>query len=184
MRSLRSLFIRSQLNANVRAQPCSTMRHNPRTRRCLSLLALSATGAALGSACTRRDPDLLPTPISATLRAALADTTDSLTRIYTDAQVTRPTRHTPGTRLPPRGWGNRDGRAVARFVVDTRGRVERATIEVDSTSDPILAHRLVSVLPSWRFVPAQRGGRAVRQLSEERVIMRNHGLVVSLSTDK
>jgi TonB family protein len=160
------------------------MMHSTWIRRCLALTALSATVAALVSACTPRDPDLPPTPISPTLRAALADTTDSLARVFTDAQVTRPTRHTPGTRLPRRGWGNRDGRAVARFIVDTHGRVERATIEVDSTSDPILAQRLVSVLSTWRFVPAKRGGRAVRQLSEERVIMRNHGLVVSLSTDK
>ena len=156
------------------------MMHVARILRCLALAVLSA----LGSACNPRDPDLPPTPISPTLRAALADTTDSLTRVYTDAQVTRPTRHTPETRLPQRGWGTRDGRAVARFVVDAHGHVERATIEVDSTSDPVLAHRLLSVLPGWRFVPAQRGGRAVRQLSEERVTMRNHGLVVSLSTDK
>ena len=160
------------------------MVHTAWMPRCLALTALSAAVAALVSACTPRDPELLPTPMSPALRAALADTTDTLTRVYSDAQVTRPTRHTPGMRLPRRGWGDQDGRAVARFVVDTHGQVERATIEVDSTSDPILAHRLVSVLPSWRFVPARRGGRAVRQLSEERVIMRNHGLMVSLSTDR
>ena len=41
--------------------------------RCLALTALLATVAALVSACTRRDPDLLPTPISPALRAALAE---------------------------------------------------------------------------------------------------------------
>lgn len=88
---------------------------------------------------------------------------------------------TPGNVAPH--WGPGDGRAVARFVVDARGRVETATIEVDQVSRPALANALVSVLPGWRFDPARHGRRAVRQVVEETVIKRGHYVEIRLSTD-
>lgn len=120
---------------------------------------------------------------SMSLAAALADTSDSLTRVYTAAQVDKHTTNRPGQAVPRGGWGTGDGRAVARYVVDQGGHVEVSTIVLDSASAPELGRRLLSVLPSWRYYPALRNGRPVRQLTEVEVVKRGHGIAISLATD-
>ena len=63
-----------------------------------------------------------------------------------------------------------DGTARMRFVVDTLGRAEMATaVDVDATN-PAFAFAIRSTLPRMRFVPAQVGGRPVRQLVELPVV--------------
>ena len=120
---------------------------------------------------------------STSLAAVLADTSDSLTRVYTATQVDKHTTNRPGQSTPRDGWGSGDGRAVARYVVDREGHVEVSTITLDSTSAPELGRRLLDVLPSWRYYPALRNGRPVRQLTEVEVVKQGHGIAVSLATD-
>lgn len=58
------------------------------------------------------------------------------------------------------------GRAVARFVVDTMGRVEPAGIAITAATHPLFAEAVRRTLPSLRFRPAEAHGRRVRQLVE------------------
>jgi hypothetical protein len=145
------------------------------------LTVLAAT-AIVAAGCTSV-PHGPPLPPGMSLRAALTDTSDSLTRVYTAAQVDKHTTNRPGQPIPRGGWGAPAGRAVARYVVDREGHVEASTITLDSASSPELGRRLLSVLPRWRYYPALRRGRPVRQLTEVEVVKHGHGIAVSLATD-
>ena len=56
------------------------------------------------------------------------------------------------------------GRAVVRFVVDTLGRVEPGSVELVSATHPAFGEAALRAVPSFRFRPAEAGGRRVRQL--------------------
>jgi protein TonB len=58
------------------------------------------------------------------------------------------------------------GRVVLRFVVDTLGRVEPATVETVSATDPRFGEAARRAIGGLRFSPAEAGGRHVRQLVE------------------
>jgi protein TonB len=49
------------------------------------------------------------------------------------------------------------------FVVDTSGTVDRETLELPSSVEQEFTSAVVAVLSMWRFVPAEMGGRRVRQ---------------------
>jgi protein TonB len=49
------------------------------------------------------------------------------------------------------------------FVVDTTGTVDRTTVELPPSVLQEFASAVKDVLLDWRFVPAQLGGRRVRQ---------------------
>ena len=49
------------------------------------------------------------------------------------------------------------------FVIDTTGVVDQATVEWPSAVEREFAKAVHAVLSKWRFVPAQIGGRRVRQ---------------------
>lgn len=59
------------------------------------------------------------------------------------------------------------GRVVARFVVDTLGRVEPQSVELPEASHAQFAEAVRQVLPRLRFRPAEAGGRRVRQLVQQ-----------------
>jgi len=59
-----------------------------------------------------------------------------------------------------------NGRVVLRFVVDTVGRVEPATVETVSATDPRFGEAARRAIGGLRFRPAEAGGRRVRQLVE------------------
>jgi protein TonB len=59
------------------------------------------------------------------------------------------------------------GRVVARFVVDTLGRVEAGSVAFPAADDPRLAGAARDALARARFRPARAGGRRVRQLVEQ-----------------
>jgi protein TonB len=58
-----------------------------------------------------------------------------------------------------------EGRAAARFVVDTLGRVEPASVRV-TADHPALAEAVRAAVAGMRFRPARAGGVRVRQLAE------------------
>jgi protein TonB len=62
------------------------------------------------------------------------------------------------------------GEVVARFVVDTTGRVEPGSAEVLAQTSPSFGTAVLNVLPRYRFTPARVQGRAVRQLVEQRFV--------------
>lgn len=60
-----------------------------------------------------------------------------------------------------------EGTVVARFVVDTTGRVERPTIEIVRADQALFEQSVREALIRMRFTPAEAGGRKVRQLVEQ-----------------
>ena len=59
-----------------------------------------------------------------------------------------------------------DGRVVIRVVVDTVGRVERASLTVVAATHPLFVPAVEQAVARMRFRPAEAGGRRVRQLVE------------------
>ena len=64
--------------------------------------------------------------------------------------------------------GGVSGDVVARFVIDSAGRPELASLEIVSSSHVLFARSVRDAMPRMRFAPAQIGGRAVRVLAEQR----------------
>jgi protein TonB len=62
--------------------------------------------------------------------------------------------------------GGVGGRVLARFVVDTTGRVEPGSVEIRESDHPLFADAVRRALVRYRFDPARVGGHAVRQLVE------------------
>ena len=90
--------------------------------------------------------------------------------VYTAASVDTPASYSEGTGSPvyPDSLyrASAPGRVVARFVVDTLGRVEPASIHILSATAPPFESAVEQALPSARFSPARRDGRLVRQIVE------------------
>jgi protein TonB len=83
--------------------------------------------------------------------------------------VDEPAAALPGNRPPrypePLRAAGVSGRVVARFVVDTAGRVERGTVQL-AADHPLLGAAVRDALAGMRFRPARAGGVRVRQLVE------------------
>lgn len=56
------------------------------------------------------------------------------------------------------------GMVVAEFVVDAKGRVEPTTFSIVQSTNPMFTQAVGEALADARFVPAQVGGRRVRQM--------------------
>jgi TonB family protein len=67
------------------------------------------------------------------------------------------------------------GRVVVRFVVDTTGRVEPATISVLASPHPALSDAVREALVKARFKPGRSHGTSVRVLGEITVTFRRVG---------
>jgi protein TonB len=101
-----------------------------------------------------------------------AHATGSPTDVLTAAAVDELVRVIPGQAPPryPLGLQRAGvaGEVVARFIVDTTGRVERGSIAIQQTTHAAFARAVQDRLGGLRFVPARTRGRAVRQLVEQR----------------
>jgi TonB family protein len=60
-----------------------------------------------------------------------------------------------------------EGWAAVRFVVDTNGRVDVATVQSVGFTSPEFHRAVREALPRMKFRPARIGGRPVRQLAEQ-----------------
>ena len=65
-----------------------------------------------------------------------------------------------------------EGEVAARFVVDSTGRVAPGSFAVLSATHELFADAVRSALERTRFAPAERGGRPVAQLVEQRFTFR------------
>ena len=74
----------------------------------------------------------------------------------------------PGPRYPDflRSSGA-TGDVLVQFVVDTAGRAVLSTFKVMSTTNELFAQAVERALPAMRFIPAEAGGRKVRQLVQQ-----------------
>ena len=89
----------------------------------------------------------------------------------TEHFVDRPVVAMPGSASPRypsllQGAGV-EGEVRAQFVVDTLGRVENGSIRILDTTHQSFAAAVRDALVRARFVPAEAGGRKVRQLVEQ-----------------
>jgi TonB family protein len=93
--------------------------------------------------------------------------------IYTEATVDRmvaPSAGNPSPAYPARlASAGVEGDALVRFVVDTAGRVEPASVEILSASHALFAASVRRWLGQTRYSPALVQGRPVRQLVQQRV---------------
>jgi len=57
-----------------------------------------------------------------------------------------------------------EGQVIAEFVVDESGRAEQESIRFMRSDNPLFENAVKQALHRMRFVPAEIGGRKVRQL--------------------
>lgn len=90
---------------------------------------------------------------------------------FFDFQVEKPVAPIPGTGVPRYPDMLRsssvEGQVVAQFVVDTTGRVEVASFRVVSSTHTLFEAAVRNQLPNMRFLPAEYGGRKVKQLVQQ-----------------
>jgi protein TonB len=60
-----------------------------------------------------------------------------------------------------------EGEVLAQFIVDTTGRAEINSWKVLKASHELFAQAVKSALPGMRFIPAEVGGKKVKQLVQQ-----------------
>ena len=90
---------------------------------------------------------------------------------YFEFQVEKQVIQAPGSPSPryPEMLkaGGIEGEVLAQFVVDTTGRAEAGTFKVLKSSHELFTVAVRNALPSMRFLPAEVGGRKVKQLVQQ-----------------
>jgi protein TonB len=86
-------------------------------------------------------------------------------------QVEKPVTQLPGGATPRypdilRQAGV-EGEVLAQFVVDTVGRAEMSSFKTLKSSHDLFSASVRAALPGMRFIPAEVGGRKVRQLVQQ-----------------
>jgi TonB family protein len=90
---------------------------------------------------------------------------------YFEFQVERPVRMVPSPFAPHYPDALRaagvDGEVLVSFIVDTTGRAELGSFKVLKSSHELFDNAVRDALPEMRFVPAELGGRKVKQLVQQ-----------------
>jgi protein TonB len=90
---------------------------------------------------------------------------------YFEFQVEKPVVPAPGNTGPryPEMLksANVEGTVLAQFVVDTTGRVEAGSFKVLKSDHDLFTQAVKSALPNMKFLPAEVGGRKVKQLVQQ-----------------
>jgi len=60
-----------------------------------------------------------------------------------------------------------EGQVIAQFIVNEKGRADRESFKVVSSTHPLFTDAVKRALPGMRFRPAQIGGKAVSQLVQQ-----------------
>lgn len=93
-----------------------------------------------------------------------------------DAVLDRPVSRHPlagAPDYPPRLLAARvEGHVLAEFTVDERGRADSASLVIAEATHPAFAEALRAAMSRLRFLPAEHGGRPVRQRVEQRYIFK------------
>ena len=124
-------------------------------------------------------PPTAQRPSAALARLAAAPPLDTLYSCVPECRgLDQPPRPLPGESetVTVRGGGASPimgGVALVRFVVDSTGGVEPATIAVVSSPSPALRETLVDHVRPTRFSPGRVQGRAVRVLMQWRLTLRS-----------
>jgi protein TonB len=90
---------------------------------------------------------------------------------YFEFQVEKPVVPAPGNTGPryPEMLksANVEGTVMAQFVVDTTGRVEAGSFKVLKSDHDLFSQSVKSALQNMKFLPAEVGGRKVKQLVQQ-----------------
>jgi len=90
---------------------------------------------------------------------------------YFEFQVEKPVVPAPGSTSPRypdmlRQAGV-EGEVLAQFVVDTTGRAEAGSLKILKSSHDLFIQSVRNALPQMKFIPAEVGGRKVKQLVQQ-----------------
>lgn len=118
-----------------------------------------------------RGPDTDPIRRSSRAEANLEELVARL-GVYTAEKVDRrahlDSNYVLNLNYPPPLFASRTrGLVIAEFVVDTLGQVEPGTVGIISATSPLFADAVRVALSTATFVPAQKNGRAVRQVVQQ-----------------
>ena len=88
-------------------------------------------------------------------------------KVYVDAEVDRQVQRDPTSAAPEYPTylqeNHIEGSLTVEFVVDTSGGADSSSLRVVHSTHPAFEQSLRAALPHMRFVPAELGGRLVRQ---------------------
>jgi TonB family protein len=88
-------------------------------------------------------------------------------QVYVDAEVDRVVQRDPTSAAPAYPLylqeNHIEGSLTVEFVVDTTGSADSASLKVIHSTHPAFEQSLREAIPHMRFVPAELGGRLVRQ---------------------
>lgn len=65
-----------------------------------------------------------------------------------------------------------EGQVTAQFVVDEKGRADRKTFHVISSTNPLFSDAVSRALPQMRFKPAMIAGKPVSQLVQQQFVFK------------
>jgi len=90
---------------------------------------------------------------------------------YFEYQVEKPVMAVPGSPAPRypdilKSAGV-EGEVVVAFVVDTTGRADVGSLKILKSTHELFAAAVRTALPSMRFLPAEVGGKKVKQLVQQ-----------------
>jgi TonB family protein len=149
--------------SNLERRIIAMRRALPRFARA-QLLAFSALAAATTIiACSVDNPEGVTASGTPSSPHYVSDTT-----AFFEFQVEQPVlaaEHNPTPRYPEAlEKAKVEGIVLVQFVVNPDGRADMSTFKVLKSSNGLFTTAVESVLPSMHFVPAEVGGRKVRQL--------------------
>ena len=135
----------------------------PHLALCLTLLALPLIAAC---AATNREPDYRPVRVAGMLKpVAQGDCPEARRRAAEDPglevdRVPAPIAQTPPALadVPPGVVGSKGAVIKATVVIDTLGRADMRTFRIVRSSHPWLSAHVRSILPKWRYTPAELAG--------------------------
>jgi protein TonB len=90
---------------------------------------------------------------------------------YFEFQVEKPVVPAPGS-VAPRypdmlRQAGVEGEVLAQFVVDTTGKAEPGSLKILKSSHDMFVQSVKNALPNMKFIPAEVGGRKVKQLVQQ-----------------
>ena len=90
---------------------------------------------------------------------------------YFEFQVEKPVVPAPGS-ISPRypdmlRQAGVEGEVLAQFVVDTTGKAEPGSLKILKSSHDMFIQSVKNALPQMKFIPAEVGGRKVKQLVQQ-----------------
>jgi protein TonB len=90
---------------------------------------------------------------------------------YFEFQVEKPVVPAPGS-ISPRypdmlRQAGVEGEVLAQFVVDTTGKAEPGSLKILKSSHDMFVQSVKNALPQMKFIPAEVGGKKVKQLVQQ-----------------